>query len=87
MHNDYLGSRRQTRLIFHCMEQLTHTAVESGQRRTHMHIQRNPYTHYILLFGFTSEIIVGLFFYPALCKIRLEGMFSQWKTLPRNATR
>ena len=27
----------QRRLIFHCMEQSTHTAKESGQRRTHMH--------------------------------------------------
>ena len=43
----------QTRLILYCMEQLTHTTVESGQRRTYMLAQRNPYKHHILLFGVT----------------------------------
>ena len=49
-HNGCLVSCGQTRLIFHCMVWLTRTTVESGQKRTHMHTQRNPYTYHMLLF-------------------------------------
>ena len=39
--NDSSVSCGQTRLVFHCLEQLTHTTVESEQRKIHMHTQMN----------------------------------------------
>ena len=63
------------------MEQLMHINVESGQRRTHMYSQRNPYKHhpYTLLFNMVYlGNFCGAFFFEERC-----ARFG-WKTWPVN---
>ena len=45
MYNGFSVFCGQAKFIFYCVEQLTHTTLVSGQRRTHMNTQRNTYTH------------------------------------------